>query len=184
MKVALNDFEKTLLNRIIPTQTLNDSKGIQIALRNYIGDERESLMKEKGLDEQSFRALQSLTVKNIYQFLKENDYVAEREGAVSFLTEKGKILRRQGSLENYEIWAKETRIQNKKVIHTIETKGYLEQDEIIRNRKSLVMMRIRNFIIYPLLGIILLGFLVVAIHKNNMDKDIPFIKEMFKNEKK
>jgi hypothetical protein len=46
------------------------------------------------------------------------------------------------------------------------------------------MKRVRSFIIYPILGIILLGFLVVGIHKNNMDKDIPFIKEIFKNEKK
>ena len=184
MKAILSNFERNLLNKIIPTQSLNDSRGIKIALRNFIGDEREALIREKGLDEQTFRSLQSNTVKNIYQYLKDHDYIAEREGGVPFLTEKGKILRKQGSLEQFEVWQKETRANNKKVIQTIETKGYLQQDEIERNRRSLVMKRVRSFIIYPILGIILLGFLVVGIHKNNMDKDIPFIKEIFKNEKK
>ncbi len=183
MSVVLTDFERALLNRVIPTYTLNDSKGVQIALRNFIGDEREQIMAEQGIDERSFRALQSQTVKNIIDYLKANDYIAEREGGVTFLTEKGKILRRQGSLEKYDEWQKETRAKNKVIIRTIETRGYLDQDEIIRNRRSLMYKRIRKFVVFPLLGVILLFLILMAIHKNGADKNIPIIRNLFQNEK-
>ncbi len=183
MSVVLTDFERALLNRVIPTYTLNDSKGVQIALRNFIGDEREQIMAEQGIDERAFRALQSQTVKNIIDYLKANDYIAEREGGVTFLTEKGKILRRQGSLEKYDEWQKETRAKNKVIIRTIETRGYLDQDEIIRNRRSLMYKRIRKFVVFPLLGVILLFLILMAIHKNGADKNIPIIRNLFQNEK-
>ena len=183
MSVVLTDFERALLNRVIPTYTLNDSKGVQIALRNFIGDEREQIMAEQGIDERAFRALQSQTVKNIIDYLKANDYIAEREGGVTFLTEKGKILRRQGSLEKYDEWQKETRAKNKVMIRTIETRGYLDQDEIIRNRRSLMYKRIRKFVVFPLLGVILLFLILMAIHKNGADKNIPIIRNLFQNEK-
>ena len=183
MSVVLTDFERALLNRVIPTYTLNDSKGVQIALRNFIGDEREQIMAEHGIDERAFRALQSHTVKNIIDYLKANDYIAEREGGVTFLTEKGKILRRQGSLEKYDEWQKETRAKNKVIIRTIETRGYLDQDEIMRNRRSLMFKRIRKFVVFPLLGVILLFLILMAIHKNGADKNIPIIRNLFQNEK-
>ncbi len=182
MSVVLTDFERALLNRVIPTYTLNDSKGVQIALRNFIGDEREQIMADHGIDERAFRALQSQTVKNIIDYLKANDYIAEREGGVTFLTEKGKILRKQGSLEKYDEWQKETRAKNKVIIRTIETRGYLDQDEIIRNKRSLMFKRIRKFVVFPLLGLILLFLIIMALHKNGADKNIPVIRSLFKNE--
>ncbi|MBL7692990.1 MAG: hypothetical protein JNM41_15455 [Flavipsychrobacter sp.] len=183
MSVVLTDFERALLNRVIPTYTLNDSKGVQIALRNFIGDEREQIMADQGIDERAFRALQSQTVKNIIDYLKANDYIAEREGGVTFLTEKGKILRKQGSLEKYDEWQKETRAKNKVIIRTIETRGYLDQDEIIRNKRSLMLKRIRKFVVFPLLGLILLFLIIMALHKNGADKNIPLIRDLFQNEK-
>jgi hypothetical protein len=171
------------LNRVIPTYTLNDSKGVQIALRNFIGDEREQIMTDQGIDERAFRALQSQTVKNIIDYLKANDYIAEREGGVTFLTEKGKILRKQGSLEKYDEWQKETRAKNKVIIRTIETRGYLDQDEIIRNKRSLMLKRIRTFVVFPLLGIIILFIILTALHKNGADKNIPILRNLFGNEK-
>lgn len=183
MSVVLTDFERALLNRVIPTYTLNDSKGVQIALRNFIGDEREQIMADQGIDERAFRALQSQTVKNIIDYLKANDYIAEREGGVTFLTEKGKILRKQGSLEKYDEWQKETRAKNKVIIRTIETRGYLDQDEIIRNKRSLMFKRIRKFVVFPLLGLILLFLIIMALHKNGADKNIPVIRDLFQNEK-
>jgi hypothetical protein len=182
MKIQLNDFEKALLNRIIPTQTLSDSKGIQIALRNFIGDEREQIMQERGLNEQAFRALQSQSVNNIFQYLKDYEYIGEREGAVHFLTEKGKNLRRQGSLENYAEWQKATRAKNKVIINTIETRGYLDQDEIIRNRRKLLYKRLKKFVVYPIVLIILFLFLVLGAHHYKLDDNIPFIKNMFNKE--
>lgn len=183
MSVVLTDFERALLNRVIPTYTLNDSKGVQIALRNFIGDEREQIMADQGIDERAFRALQSQTVKNIIDYLKANDYIAEREGGVTFLTEKGKILRKQGSLEKYDEWQKETRAKNKVIIRTIETRGYLDQDEIIRNKRSLMFKRIRKFVVFPLLGLILLFLIIMALHKNGADKNIPVIRDLFQSEK-
>ncbi len=182
MSVVLTEFERALLNRVIPTYTLNDSKGVQIALRNFIGDEREQIMAEQGIDERAFRALQSQTVKNIIDYLKANDYIAEREGGVTFLTEKGKILRRQGSLEKYDEWQKETRAKNKVIIRTIETRGYLDQDEIIRNKRSLMYKRIRNFVVLPMLGIILLLLILMVLHKNGADKNIPIMRDLFPKE--
>ena len=99
------------------------------------------------------------------------------------MTEKGKILRRQGSLEKYDEWQKETRAKNKVIIRTIETRGYLDQDEIIRNRRSLMYKRIRKFVVFPLLGVILLFLILMAIHKNGADKNIPIIRNLFQNEK-
>lgn len=183
MSIVLTDFERALLNRVIPTYTLNDSKGVQIALRNFIGDEREQIMADQGIDERAFRALQSQTVKNIIDYLKANDYIAEREGGVTFLTEKGKILRKQGSLEKYDEWQKETRAKNKVIIRTIETRGYLDQDEIIRNKRSLMFKRIRTFVVYPIIGLILLVLILMALHKNGADKNIPLIRDLFQNEK-
>jgi len=178
MKTQLNDFEKGLLNRIIPTQTLSDSKGIQIALRNFIGDEREQIMSEQGLDERAFRTIQSQAVKNIFQYLKDYEYIGEREGGINFLTEKGKNLRRQGSLEKYDEWQKETRAKNKVIINTIETRGYLDQDEIIRNRRMLIFKRLKKFILYPILLLILFLFLLLGAHHYKLDDNVPFIKNI------
>lgn len=183
MKTELNDFEKRLLDRIIPTQTLSDSKGIQIALRNFIGDEREQLMADQKIDERGFRELQSRSVKNIFQFLKDYEFIGEREGGVNFLTEKGKNLRRQGTLEKYIAWQSETRAKNKIIINTIETRGYLDQDEIIRNRRKLLYKRIKKFVLYPILLLILLVFLLAGAHHYNLDKDIPVIRNLFKDQK-
>lgn len=183
MKTELNDFEKGLLDRIIPTQTLSDSKGIQIALRNFISDEKEQIMASQGLDERSFRELQARSVKTIFQYLKDYEFIGEREGGVNFLTEKGKNLRRQGSLAKYEVWRAETRSKNKVIINTIETRGYLDQDEIVRNRRALLFKQIKKFVVYPLLLIILLVFLVAGAHHYNLDKNIPAIRNLFAKEK-
>lgn len=182
MKTELNDFEKSLLDRIIPTQTFSDTKGVQIALRNFIGDDKDKIMAEQGLDERAFRSLQSQSVKNIFQYLIDYEFVGVREGGVNFLTEKGKNLRRQGSLAKYAEWQKETRAKNKVVIQTIETRGYLDQDEIVRNRRALIFKRIKKFLVYPILLLILLVFLIVGAHKYKLDDNVPFIKKMFKEE--
>jgi len=182
MKTELNDFEKSLLDRIIPTQTFSDTKGVQIALRNFIGDDKDKIMAEQGLDERAFRSLQSQSVKNIFQYLIDYEFMGVREGGVNFLTEKGKNLRRQGSLAKYAEWQKETRAKNKVVIQTIETRGYLDQDEIVRNRRALIFKRIKKFLVYPILLLILLVFLIIGAHKYKLDDNVPFIKKMFKEE--
>ena len=182
MAIQLNEFETKLLNRIIPTQTLSDAKSTQIALRNFIADDKDNIIAEKNISEADFRALQTQSVKNIFQFLKEKDFIGEREGGVNFLTEKGKHLRKQGSLEKYEVWRQQVRAENKVIINTIETRGYLDQDEINRNRRAIIIQRIKKFVLYPLLLIILLAFLVVGAHHYKLDDNVPFIKNLFDKE--
>ncbi len=177
MPVQLSDFETKLLNRIIPTQTLSDAKSTQIALRNFIADDKEAIIAEQKISDADFRTLQTQSVKNIFQYLKENDFVGEREGGVNFLTEKGKNLRKQGSLEKYEVWRQQTRAENKVILNTIETRGYLDQDEINRNRRSVMIQRIKKFVVYPLLIIILLVVLVLGAHYYKLDAKVPVIKD-------
>jgi hypothetical protein len=182
MKNELNSFEVQLTNRILQGGSLNESKSIQIAIRNFISDEKAQIMQELSLGEPEFRTFHLQTVNNILNFLKSNEFVAEREGGVVFITEKGKNLRRQGTIEKYESWAKETRAKNKTVLRTIETRGYLDQDEIIRNKRALIMKRIKKFVVYPLLLLILCFFLLLGAHHYNLDKDIPVIRNLFKKE--
>jgi len=182
MKNNLNETEVRLLEQILTGGSLNESKSIQIAIRNHISDKKDALMEELSMNEAEFRSFHIKTINNIFQFLKDNEFIAEREGGVFFITERGKNLRRQGTLEKYAAWQQETRQKNKVVIHTIETRGYLDQDEIIRNKRALVLKRIKKFVVYPLLILILLFFLLLGAHHYNLDKDMPFIKNLFKTE--
>jgi hypothetical protein len=137
-------------------------------------------MAEQNIDERAFRSLQSQTVKNIFQYLIDHEFIGEREGGVNFLTEKGKNLRRQKSLAGYDAWQQETRSKNKVIINTIETRGYLDQDDVVRNRRSIIMKRIQLIIVYPLLIIILLAVALSAMHHFKLDKNIPLINNIFK----
>jgi DNA-binding transcriptional regulator YhcF (GntR family) len=179
MKNNLNDYEVSLMDQFLNGGGINDAKSIQIAIRNFITEKKEQIMQERSLDERDFRAFHTQTVNNLFQFLKDNEFVAEREGNVVFMTEKGKSLRKQGSVAKYAEWQKETRAKNKVIIHTIETRGYLDQDEIIRNRRALIIKRIKKFVVYPILLLILIFFLLIGAHKYNLDKDVPFIRNMF-----
>ena len=180
MKNTLSDVEVKLLEKFLNEGGLNEAKSIQIALRNYLTDQKDRIMQEMSLDERDFRAFHTRSVTNIYEFLKSNDFVAEREGGVIFMTEKGKQLRKQGTLEKYDEWQKETRAKNKVIIETIETRGYLDQDQIVRNRRALIIKRIKKFILYPILLLILVFFLLLGAHHYNLDKDVPFIRNLFK----
>jgi len=179
MPVLLTTFETELLNRIIPTQTLSYSKSTQISLRNFIADDKEQIMAAQNISEAEFKALQVQSVKNIFTFLREQDFVGERDGGVNFLTEKGKNLRKQGSIEQYEVWRRQVRAENKVIMNTIETRGYLDQDEVNRNRRSVLMQRVRKFVLYPIIAAIVILFLLVAAHKYKLDDHVPFIKNFF-----
>jgi hypothetical protein len=183
MQHNLNEQGAKLLDGFLTSTLLNEAKSIKIALRNFISERKDSISGELGLNERDFRAFHAQTTDNILNFLLENEFLSEREGGVLFITEKGKNLRKQGSLEKYAVWQKDTRAKNKVVIHTIETRGYLDQDEIVRNRRALIMKRIKKFVVYPLLLILLLVVLVAGAHKYGYDKKVPFIHNLFKGEK-
>ncbi|GAA4467921.1 hypothetical protein GCM10023093_24560 [Nemorincola caseinilytica] len=179
MNNNLSDIEQRLLEKFLRDSTLNEAKSLQIALRNFLAEEKDALMQELSLDERDIRALQTQASKNILDFLKSNDFIAEREGGVLFITDRGKQLRKQGTLAKYEEWQKDTRAKNKVIIQTIETRGYLDQDQIIRNRRALIIKRIKKFVLYPLLLIILFFFLLLGAHHYNLDKNVPAVRNFF-----
>lgn len=183
MQHNLNEQELKLLDGFLTSTLLNEAKSIKLALRNYISERKDGISEDLGLNERDFRSFHSQATDNILRFLTDNEFLSEREGGILFITEKGKTLRKQGSIEKYEIWQKETRAKNKVVIHTIETRGYLDQDQIVRNRRALVIKRIKKFVVYPLLLILLLLLLIAGAHKYGYDKNIPFIHNLFKTEK-
>ena len=109
MQHNLTEHEVTLLNGFLTSTLLNEAKSIPFALRNFISERKDSLSTELGLNERDFRSFHAQSAENIMRFLLDNEFLSEREGNVIFITEKGKNLRRQGSLQNYETWQKETR---------------------------------------------------------------------------
>jgi hypothetical protein len=46
-----------------------------------------------------------------------------------------------------------------------------------------MLKRIRTFVVFPLLGIIILFIILTALHKNGADKNIPILRNLFGNEK-
>lgn len=151
----LSDIEIDILNKIIPTQTFSETQNLQRALREIINEHKESLMAQGAMTEGGYKEFQTQSVKNIFDFLLKNAFIAEREGHVFFLTEKGKNLRRQKSLQQYVEWARQQRAENKVIMHTIETRGYLDQDEIDRRGPTLVQ-KLKKYVLFPVLIIIVL----------------------------
>ena len=84
MEIPLTDFEIEILNQIIPTQTLGNPEQLQFALRDLVEHEKENLIKSGSISEQDFKVLQIQTAKNIFQFLRANEFFYEREGGVFF----------------------------------------------------------------------------------------------------
>ena len=154
MRTPLSEKEIEILNKIIPAQPMIEPQFLQKAIRDHISEHKEELMASHGIDENNFREYQSQTAKNIFQFLRDNSFIGEREGGVFFITEKGKNLRKQCTIQQYEAWRTEAREENKKVIHTIETRGYLDQDPIERRGPG-IMRILKRFVLYPILVILL-----------------------------
>lgn len=128
MNIPLTEFEIEVLNKVIPTQRLNNPGGLPLVLRTLIEEDKEKLMAN-GMSENDFRTLQSQTAKNIFHFLRSNEFYYEREGGVFFLTDRGKQLQKQRTIQNYIKWAEERGMKNIAELHTIEQKGYLEKDQ-------------------------------------------------------
>jgi hypothetical protein len=101
-------------------------------LRNLIGEQKAAVLADGLSTDHDFQSFQNKTVFDITQFLKHNEFFAEREGRVFFLTEKGEQLKRQGSLQKYLEWEMGREAQLMADLHTIEARGYLDKDQTFR----------------------------------------------------
>ncbi len=129
MEIPLSKFELNVLNRAIHTQILSNPQMMQFALHNMIDDHKEDIMAQEGLSEQEFKVLQTNAAKNIFQFLRANEFFYEREGGAFFLTEKVKHLREQGSIQAYYEWLPSDMARKAEEMKIIEQRGYLDKDQ-------------------------------------------------------
>jgi hypothetical protein len=136
MNIPLTDFEIEILNKVVPTQTLSNPASLPLVLRGIIDEEKEKLMAT-GMSDNDFRLLQSQASKNIFHFLRENEFYYEREGGVFYLTDKGKHLQKQKTIQNYVSWIEKRAAVNLAELHTIEERGYLDKDQhIVVDKKN------------------------------------------------
>jgi hypothetical protein len=129
MEIPLSSFEIEVLNRVIPTQTFSDPARLKFALLDIVEEDKAHLIRSGIVNEQEFKFLKIQTAKNIVQFLRSQEFFYEREGGVFFLTEKVKHLRQQGTLQKYYEWELSDRGENARILHEIETRGYLNKDQ-------------------------------------------------------
>ena len=176
MKTELTTDERVLLNKVIPTIAFADYNRLQDTLRDLIKERNAAAPPDMVLAEMEMKALQRDQIAHINAFLLEEAFYGEREGGVFFITEKGRHLRQQGALDKYYAWKEERGIGLKKELYEIKTKGYLEQDKIERHHKNEAYEKIKKFILYPLMIIILLMLFVGVVHHNHWDKGFPAMK--------
>jgi len=131
-KIPLSDFEIEMLNKLMHRQAFVDYTILENDLRNLISEQRDAVIGNGTTSEQDFQSFQNKTVLDITQFLKHNEFFAQREGRVFFLTEKGNQLKQQGSIQKYLEWEMGREAQLIADLHTIEARGYLDKDQTFR----------------------------------------------------
>jgi len=129
INMSLTDFEIEMLNKLMHKHEFEDYSILEHGLRDLVSEQKEAAIASGVTTEQDFQSFQNKTVSDIAHFLKHNDFFAEREGRVFFLTERGKQLEQQGSIQKYLEWEKGREAQLLADLHTIETKGYLNKDQ-------------------------------------------------------
>ena len=130
MKLSLTPFEIEVLDMFVPTHAFDDLNSLGIAMYGYLEKEKPELLKRAIINADSdFQPFAVQTSKNIAQFLTENEFHVSRDGVGYILTEKGRHLKLQGSLEKYMEWE---RVHGAKLLadmHTIQQRGYLDSDQ-------------------------------------------------------
>ncbi len=129
MEIPLTGFEAEILNKAIPTQTLSKPEHLQLELIGIADNEKSNLMKSEQINEQDFNKLKIQAVKNIIQFLVSNGFFYVNDSGAFFITEKLRHLRQQGSIQKYFEWEIQAQKNAAEILHTIETRGYLNEDQ-------------------------------------------------------
>ena len=179
--MQLSPDELEVLNKVIPTVAFADHKRMEEAIRDVITENNANAAENVKKNDMELKHIQTEYLKNINKFLLDEAFYAEREGSVFFMTEKGRHLKQQRSLQKYYEWKEERGVGLRKDLYTIRTRGYLDQDEIIRNRKSTIIYKIRTFVLYPVIVIIILLLLIGVAHHNGWDKKFPSIRHWLDN---
>ncbi len=159
--MALTEFEYSILDKVIPTQSLGDGLVLKTFIRRLVENEKANILSKENMTEHNFKLLQSQTANNLFQYLRDNEFLGEREGAVYFLTEKGKQLRRQGSLDNYISWRKaQGEIIRDELTRTMN-QGYLEEKQkVVKNELQQIKRRSYAVYIIPLIILVFIGLVL------------------------
>jgi hypothetical protein len=166
MEIPLTNFEVATLNKVIHTHTFGEFHDLTISLHNLVGNEKDNLVQLGEVKEHDFHAFQEQAVHNILQFLIHNEFIGEREGEVHFLTHKGEELRKQGTLQKYLDWHANRDAALIEELHTIETRGYLDKDqvavheEIKQLKKEEERKPYTNYMPYYVLILVIIAILV------------------------
>ncbi len=161
MSAPLNEFQTQILNRILPTQTFADPAALPTALRKIIEEQKEQITM-RGMSEYDFNTLQRETPRIIFQWLRDNEFYYEREGGVYYITDRGKQLRAQGTLEKYIEWMSQRHNVLNEEMKINETRGYT--DEAIKARNSVKIQQHeekKKKTLYP--AIIILAVIIIAL---------------------
>lgn len=161
--MQLTEFEYAILDKIIPTQTFEDPLAIKTALRRLVDEQRETLIAQGIATDENFKAFHNATADNIWHFLRRNAFFAEREGGVFFLTEKGKQLRQQKSLQNYIDWREQQTKIDADVMRRTREQGYLEEKQTSVKVEEVERKSNRMGIIAA--SIIILVVIAILLHK-------------------
>ena len=129
MQVILSGFETDILNKFVHTDTFSELNDLQEALYDNLNADKDAIIASGVTNGMDFNLFASQTVDRIIQFLLGHEFYHSREGGVYFLTEKGKHLKAQGSLQKYQVWEKERDNILIEEMHTIQKKGYLEREQ-------------------------------------------------------
>ena len=171
MTVTLIDFEIEVLNRFVPTQTLGDMHALKAAMHSYIREHKDEIIKAGRNSEAEFDTFTNRTVDNIASFLLHNVFFHDRDGQVFILTEKGRHLREQGSLQKYLAWEEERNIVLINEMHLIEKTGYLKREQPTKAelREHPVSEERKSYLVYYVLIIVALAafYFIGKYHKFN-----------------
>ena len=161
MDTTLTGVEIFLLDQLILRMKMHEPINLNLELKKIAEEEKEQLAGKGYTDMGEHK-------NNVAEYLKGNEFMRTQDTIMYSLSEKGKNLKRQGRYEKYNEWQKDTRSKNKVIIHTIETRGYLDQDEVVKNRRS---EQLKRYVIYPaIVVLIILAAMAVAYHFKLMPK--------------
>lgn len=169
--IPLPEFEIDILNKVIHTRTFGEYNELKIKLQQLVEDRKGELIRSGEVPASDFPLHKTHVVNSMIQFLVRNEFYGVREGGVYFLTEKGKFLQEQGTIQKYLVWQMQREKKLIEELHTIEEKGYLEKDQTFKKEHHPVRPVVveedtkKNFGWYVLIIIVLI--VLAAIGKSN-----------------
>jgi len=136
MQIPLSTFEIEILNKVIYTQTFSEYQRLTDALRRLVDEQKSNIVSAGSVPEHDFPLFQKTTVNNILQFLVRNGFFAVREGEVYYITERGKSLQQQRTIQSFVEWEEKREDKAIADLHTIEQQGYLEEDQTFKHERA------------------------------------------------